>query len=211
MYTLRRLSRVNGFIEPGGVKRCPNNNNLRQMAKNGQRSFSFRIFFIYLHKNWRTVIMKNKFEIEENGSMLGATIQQVRKAKGLTQEELGKRVGLPKSSICKIEKGQTHISFEEASLLMDAMGEKISIQVMGMMEPDEKKVERVRFVTIGVMWYAHSKKMAFADAYRYLLVYKGIQFLEENYAYEQTLPRETLLSDLDKVCNKNREKFRRAV
>ncbi len=96
--------------------------------------------------------MKNKFDTQENGSMLGVTIQQVRKAKKITQEELGKRVGLPKSSISKIEKGQTHISFEDASLLMDAMGEKISIQVMGMKEPDEKRVERVRFVTIGVMW-----------------------------------------------------------
>ena len=155
--------------------------------------------------------MKDKFESQKNDSLLGRTIQQVRKNKGLTQEELGKRVGLPKSSISKIEKGLTHISFEDASLLMDAMGEKISIQVMGMKEPDAQKVERVRFITIGVMWYAHSKKMAFADAYRYLLVYKGIQFLEENYAYEQTLPRETLLSDLDKVCKMNRKKFKRAV
>ena len=55
-----------------------------------------------------------------------------------------------------------------------------------MKEPDEKKVERARFVTIGVMWYAHCKKMKFAEAYKYLLVYKGIQFLEENYIYEQT-------------------------
>ena len=65
--------------------------------------------------------MKNKFEKQVNGSMLGATIQQVRKAKGITQEDLGKRVGLPKSSISKIEKGLTHISFEDASLLMDTM------------------------------------------------------------------------------------------
>ena len=155
--------------------------------------------------------MKNKFDNQENGSMLGITIQKVRKAKGITQEDLGRRVGLPKSSISKIEKGLTHISFEDASLLMDAMGEKISIQVMGIKETDEKKVERVRFVTIGVTWYAHSKKMTFADAYRYLLVYKGIQFLEENYAFEQTLPRQTLLDDLDKVCNKNREKLRKVV
>ncbi len=39
-----------------------------------------------------------------------------------------KLVGLPKSSISKIEKGLTHISFEDASLLMDAMGEKNKIQ-----------------------------------------------------------------------------------
>ena len=155
--------------------------------------------------------MKNKFDYQESGSMLGSAIKQVRKAKGLTQEELGKRVGLPKSSISKIEKGLTHISFEDASLLMDAMGEKISIQVMGIKEPAEKKVERVRFVTIGVAWYAHSKQMAFADAYRYLLLYKGIQFLEENYTYEQTLPRETLLSDLDKVCDRHRSKLKQAI
>lgn len=155
--------------------------------------------------------MKNKFDNKENGSLLGAIIQQARKAKKITQEELGKRVGLPKSSISKIEKGQTHISFEDASLLMDAMGEEISIQVMGTKEPDERRVERVRFVTIGVTWFANSKKMTFVDAYRYLLIYKGIQFLEENYAYEQTLPRETILNDLDKVCNKNREKLRKAI
>lgn len=155
--------------------------------------------------------MKRKFENEGNVSMLGSAIQRVRKAKRITQQDLGRRVGLPKSSISKIEKGLTHISFEDASLLMDAMGEKISIQIMGVKEPDEKKVERVRFVTIGVAWYAHRKKMTFADAYKYLLIYKGIQFMEDNYAYEQTLPRETLLSDLDKVCNMNCEKFRNAV
>lgn len=155
--------------------------------------------------------MKNKFENQENVSMLGMTIQRVRKAKGVTQEELGKRVGLPKSSISKIENGLTHLSYEDASLLMDALGEKLAIQVMGKKEPDEKKAERARFVTIGVMWYAHSKRMAFADAYRYLLVYKGIQFLEENYAYEQTLPRQTLLDDLDKVCKRKRETLRRAL
>jgi transcriptional regulator with XRE-family HTH domain len=181
----------------------------RKPQKNRQKVSHFGNFLYLCSGGLR--IMKNKFDNQENVSMLGMTIQQVRKAKGMTQEELGKRVGLPKSSISKIEKGQTHISFEDASLLMDAMGEKITIQVMGMKEPDEKKVERVRFVTIGVMWYAHSKKMAFADAYRYLLIYKGIQFLEENYAYEQTLPRQTLLDDLDKVCNRNREKLRKAV
>ncbi len=149
--------------------------------------------------------MKDKFDNQGSVSLLGTSIQQVRKAKGLTQEELGKRVGLAKSSISKIEKGLTHISFEDASLLMEAMGEKLNIQVKGLEDTEERKVERVRFVTIGVMWYAYKKKMSFADAYRYLLIYKGIQFLENNYLYEQTLPRETILSDLDKVCSRNRE------
>ena len=53
--------------------------------------------------------MKNKFKTQENGSMLGSTVQQVRKAKKITQEELGKQVGLPKSSISKIEKELTRV------------------------------------------------------------------------------------------------------
>ena len=155
--------------------------------------------------------MKNKFENQENGSMLGATIQQVRKAKGITQEDLGKRVGLPKSSISKIEKGLTHISFEDASLLMDAMGEKITIQVLGGDENEQDKAERSKFIAIGVSWYAHEKNMSFADAYNHLLLYKGLQFLEDNYAYERTLPRQTILSDLDKVCSDNEMLYKQAI
>ena len=46
--------------------------------------------------------MKSKFEKETRTSMLGVIIKSVRKSKGLTQQELGDRVGLPKSSISKI-------------------------------------------------------------------------------------------------------------
>lgn len=155
--------------------------------------------------------MKNKFESKESFSLLGSTIQQVRKAKKITQEELGRRVGLPKSSISKIEKGMTHISYEDAALLIDAMGEKISIQVMGIQEPIENKVQRASFIATIISWFAYSRKMDVGEAYNYLLYYKGIQFLEENYAYEQTLPKETILSDLDKVCKSAIRKFGKAV
>lgn len=48
--------------------------------------------------------MKDKFETKE-GNILGSTILAVRKSKGITQEELGNKVGLSKSGISKIEKG----------------------------------------------------------------------------------------------------------
>lgn len=143
--------------------------------------------------------------------MLGATIQGVRKSKGLTQQELGNRVGLPKSSISKIESGLTHISFEDASLLLDAMGEKLDVRLLGGDASLTEKVERGRFVTICTIWYAQSKSMTYPEAYRYLLLYKGIQFLEDNYKYEQTLPRTTILYDMDKVCHRQEAKFKEAV
>ena len=38
-----------------------------------------------------------------------ATLKEARKAKGLNQTDLGKRVGLPQSHISKIERGQSNI------------------------------------------------------------------------------------------------------
>lgn len=53
--------------------------------------------------------MKTKFTAKTDSNLLGSTILAVRKSKGITQEELGRRVGLGKSSISKIEKGLTQI------------------------------------------------------------------------------------------------------
>ena len=147
--------------------------------------------------------MKQKFANKTDGSLLGQAIQRVRKQKGLTQEQLGKRVGLPKSSICKIETGATHISFEDASLLFDAMGENIGTQVFGMSESIETKVARSRFVTICIAWYANHRQISFSSAYRQLLIYKGINFLEKTFEYEQTQPRETIMNDLNTIVANN--------
>ena len=155
--------------------------------------------------------MKQKFSNKPEGSLLGQAIQQVRKQKGLTQEQLGKRVGLPKSSICKIEKGTTHISFEDASLLFDAMGEEIGTQVFGASESLETKVARSRFVAICIAWYAHHRQVSFSSAYRQLLIYKGLNFLEKTFEYEQTLPRDTIMNDLDAVVARNGGQLREAI
>lgn len=89
--------------------------------------------------------MKSKFEKETRTSMLGVIIKSVRKSKGLTQQELGDRVGLPKSSISKIENGLTHISFEDAALLLDAMGEKLDVRLLGESTSLAEQAEKGRF------------------------------------------------------------------
>ncbi|MBP5689997.1 MAG: helix-turn-helix transcriptional regulator [Bacteroidales bacterium] len=64
--------------------------------------------------------MKTKFTSTTDSNLLGSTIKAVRKSKGITREELGRKVGLGKSSISKIEKGLTHISAEDAAILLEA-------------------------------------------------------------------------------------------
>lgn len=48
--------------------------------------------------------MKKKFDNTDN--LLGGIVKKVRQEKGLSQEALGKYVGLGKSSISKIESGK---------------------------------------------------------------------------------------------------------
>lgn len=145
--------------------------------------------------------MKTKFETDKN--LLGSTILAVRKSKGITQEELGRKVGLGKSSISKIESGQTHISAEDASILLEAMGETLVLNASGIDESNATKEQKTKFITTGISWFAEENKLSYAKAYQFLLLYRGIDFLESNFRYEQTLPREVVLKDLTRICANN--------
>ena len=157
--------------------------------------------FLLLQK--RTNDMKTKFTAKTDSNLLGSTILAVRKSKGITQEELGRRVGLGKSSISKIEKGLTHISAEDAAILLEAMGEQLVFSASGIDESPATKEQKTKFITTGVSWFAEENKLSFAKAYQFLLLYKGIDFLESSFRYEQTLPRAIVLQDLSRICANN--------
>lgn len=170
-------------------------------VSNQQKSFSFGKLLILLQK--RLIDMKTKFSTKASSNLLGSTIKAVRKSKSITQEELGKRVGLGKSSISKIEKGLTHISAEDASILLEAMGEQLVFSASGIDESIATKQQKTKFITTGVTWFAEENKLTFAKAWQFLLIYKGIDFLEGNFRYEQTLPRSVVLKDLLRICANN--------
>lgn len=134
---------------------------------------------------------------------LGKEIAKTRKAKRMTQEQLGKLVGLPKSSISKMENGKTKLTWEDASILMEAMGETLTLPSGQSQETEETKEQRLRMLTSGVEWLASEKKMPLNQAYRFLLMYRGFDFLSENYRYEQTLPKDVIINDLLAVCERN--------
>lgn len=146
--------------------------------------------------------MKTKFQ-ENSGNIFGATIMSVRKEKGLTQEALGKLVGMSKSSISKIENGITHLSAEDASILLEAMGEQLSIEVKDKNIGGKAKDMKCRFVSVAVQWFAEAKNIARSRAFNFLTLYKGLDFLDNNYRYEQTLPKEVIINDLVRICEKN--------
>lgn len=136
-------------------------------------------------------------------NVLGETIRNVRKSKGMTQEQLGRKIGLGKSGISKIENGQTRITVEDASILLEAMGEKLEISVLGSKDSEAARNQKAIFLTTGIAWFADAHNIPVEEAYRYLMRFKGIDFLEENYRFEQTLPQSVVVKDLTRICSNN--------
>lgn len=142
--------------------------------------------------------MKCKFE--NTGNVLGDIVKTVRKKKNFSQEALGKMVGLGKSSISKMERGRTNLSLEDASILLEAMGEKISVYVDGLFPSHEIKMQQIQFMTVATCWFAEAKNISRKQAFAYLQKYQGIKFLQDNYEYEQTLPKAQIIDDLSTIC-----------
>lgn len=61
---------------------------------------------------------------------IGDAIRQAREAAGLTQEELGAKIGVTGVSIMRYEKGQRRVSYETAISIGDALG----VSLFGMSE-----------------------------------------------------------------------------
>lgn len=93
--------------------------------------------------------MKKKFDNTDN--ILGGIVKKVRQEKGLSQEALGKYVGLGKSSISKIESGKTNISIDDASVLLEAMGEKLSVHIDSQYPSAETMMKTTIFVTVAAL------------------------------------------------------------
>ena len=53
---------------------------------------------------------------------IGEAIRQARKEKNLTQEELGEKVGVKRSQICKLESGKSSITLSTMSRVFQALG-----------------------------------------------------------------------------------------
>jgi DNA-binding XRE family transcriptional regulator len=80
---------------------------------------------------------RDKFENELRLDILGETIRKVRKERKLTQEQLGKLVGVKKAQISKIENNLNDARFETILKVFRALNVKINFNV----EFDNKKMK----------------------------------------------------------------------
>ncbi|MBK7742041.1 MAG: helix-turn-helix transcriptional regulator [Saprospiraceae bacterium] len=69
------------------------------------------------------------FEQELRLELIGDAIRRARKAKHLTQEQLGKLVGVQKSQIAKIENSTTDARFSTVLRVVEELKAKVSFSV----------------------------------------------------------------------------------
>ena len=72
---------------------------------------------------------RDNFENELKIDLIGQTIKQIRKERNLTQEQLGKLVGVKKAQISKIENSLTNARFDTILKVFKALNAKINFNV----------------------------------------------------------------------------------
>ena len=126
-------------------------------------------------------------------------IRDERLRKGLTQEELGERVGVGKVQISKIESGKG-LTIKTVTKVLDALGMSASI-VLQKTQTIDKNV--IAYIIAAISEFAKTYHISVREANNYLIRFKGIDFLTEHYDAEHLLSFDDTIQDLTQVCLNN--------
>ena len=117
---------------------------------------------------------------------IGLMIRNERLRKGLTQEELGKRIGVGKAQISKIESGKG-LTIKTITKVLDALGMYASVILQNTQAIDKNVIVYI----------------VVREANNYLIRFNGIDFLTEHYEAEHLLSLDDAIQDLTQVCLNN--------
>ena len=72
---------------------------------------------------------RDKFEFELQMDLIGKAIKQTRKERNLTQEELGKLIGVQKAQISRIESSASNVTIETLMKVFSALHANVKLQI----------------------------------------------------------------------------------
>ena len=130
---------------------------------------------------------------------IGLMIRNERLRKGLTQEELGERVGVGKAQISKIESGKG-LTIKTVTKVLDALGMSASIILQNTQTIDKNVIA---YVVAAISEFAKTHHISVREANNYLIRFKGLDFLTEHYDAEHLFSFEDSVQDLTQVCLNN--------
>ena len=72
---------------------------------------------------------REQYEFELSMDMLGEKLKQIRKEKKLTQEQLGKIIGVQKAQISKLESGNNSATISTVLKVFNALKAKVKFKI----------------------------------------------------------------------------------
>lgn len=72
---------------------------------------------------------RDQYEFELKLELLSEALKQTRKSRQLTQEELGRLVGVGKAQISKLENNAKNVTFETVIKVFNALGARVKFNV----------------------------------------------------------------------------------
>lgn len=137
--------------------------------------------------------MANRFD------EIGSLFLRRRKELGLTQEQLGEKVGVTKSEISKIENGRG-ITFSTINKLSEALGVTAEIELRPAAAATK---DVIHYIVMSMGLFARKHKLSKREACNYLSRFKGLEFSIDNYEAEHQLSLDDCVNDMAAVCRRN--------
>ncbi len=137
--------------------------------------------------------MKDKFE------KIGKLFGKRRVELGMTQAEVGERIGVGRASISKIEIGQG-LAFDTINRVDDALDAEVTDALTPKVSHGKEVID---YIVTAITEFAKRNFLTVKEASNYLLRFKGIDFLERCYPAEHTLSINDWVDDITAVCKRN--------
>ena len=113
---------------------------------------------------------------------IGKLIRNERINLGLTQKELGQKVGVGKAQISKIENGQGS-RIKTLTKVLDTLNLTATVELNTATVVNKKLIE---YVVANISEFAKKYELTIREASNYLNLHKGLSFLEQ---HDETIPR----------------------
>lgn len=130
---------------------------------------------------------------------IGSLFLKRRKELGLTQVQLGEKVGVTKSEISKIENGRG-ITFSTINKLSKALDVSVQIELK---PTGEISSNVIHYIVMSMGMFARQFNLTKKEACNYLSRFKGLEFSIDNYEAEHQLSLQDCVDDMTAICLRN--------
>lgn len=137
--------------------------------------------------------------MKANLKKIGELLARCRKARGLTQEEVGAKIGVQKAMVSKVETGRS-VNLHTINLLADTLRVEPVVELKPVRKVDKNTID---YVMTAIIEFAGRHGLSIREASNYLNRFQGIAFLAEFYDVEHTLSFADCVDDLTLICREN--------